>query len=47
MFLAVKKIADKFDVTMSISKIAKRQIHRTTVQTNNPEEYFHILIFIP
>ncbi|KAL4090337.1 hypothetical protein QTP88_025196 [Uroleucon formosanum] len=47
IFLAAKKIADKFNVTMTIPRIDKRQVHRINVQTNNPEEYFRISVFIP
>lgn len=47
LFLAAKKIAEKFNVIMSIPRINKRQVHRTNVTTNNPEEYFRISIFIP
>ncbi|CAI6358376.1 unnamed protein product [Macrosiphum euphorbiae] len=47
IFLAAKKIADKFNVTMTIPRINKRQVHRINVQTNNPEEYFRISVFIP
>ncbi|CAI6353633.1 unnamed protein product [Macrosiphum euphorbiae] len=32
---------------MTIPRINKRQVHRINVQTNNPEEYFHISVFIP
>lgn len=41
IFLAAKKIADKFNVTMSIPRINEKQVHRINVQTNNPEEYFN------
>lgn len=49
IFLAAKKIADKFNVTMTIPRINKRQVHRINIniQTNNPEEYFRISVFIP
>ncbi|XP_050546161.1 52 kDa repressor of the inhibitor of the protein kinase-like, partial [Daktulosphaira vitifoliae] len=32
---------------MSIPRISKKQVHRINVQTNNPEDYFRILVFIP
>jgi hypothetical protein len=47
IFLAAKKIADKFNVTMKIPRINKRQVHIINVQTNNQEEYFRISVFIP
>eukprot|EP00102_Acyrthosiphon_pisum_P018999 XP_016656209.1 PREDICTED: uncharacterized protein LOC107882414 [Acyrthosiphon pisum] len=47
IFLAVKKIADKFNVLMIILRMNKRQVHRINVQTNNPEEYFRLTVFIP
>ncbi|XP_050544175.1 uncharacterized protein LOC126907131 [Daktulosphaira vitifoliae] len=47
IFSAAEKIADKFNVTMSIPRISKKQVHRINVQTNNPEDYFRISVFIP
>ncbi|KAE9543351.1 hypothetical protein AGLY_003262 [Aphis glycines] len=47
IFLATKKIADKFNVTITIPRINKRQVHRINVQTNDPDEYFRISVFIP
>lgn len=47
IFSAAEKIADKCNVTMSIPRISKKQVYRTNVQTNNPEEYFRISVFIP
>lgn len=41
-FVAAKNIADIFNVTITIPRINKRQVHRINVQTNDPEEYFRI-----
>jgi hypothetical protein len=46
-FLAAKKIADKFNVKMTIPKMNKKQIHRINIEINNPVEYFLISVFIP
>ena len=47
IFTAVTKTCEEFDVPIRVPRISKRQQHRNNIQTEDPESYFRISVFIP
>lgn len=47
IFKQVKLLTFKFDIEIKMPRISKRQVNRCNIQTDNPEIYYRVSIFIP
>jgi hypothetical protein len=47
IFERVKSLAKKIDIAINIPRISKRQTNRCNIQTNNPEIFYRVSVFIP
>ncbi|XP_041472075.1 52 kDa repressor of the inhibitor of the protein kinase-like [Lytechinus variegatus] len=47
IFLRATKTCDAIGVTINLPRLAGRQAQRCNVQTNSPEEFFRIAVFLP
>uniref|UniRef100_A0A2S2QAK7 Zinc finger MYM-type protein 1 n=1 Tax=Sipha flava TaxID=143950 RepID=A0A2S2QAK7_9HEMI len=46
IFERVKSLAEKIDIAINIPRISKRQTNRCNIQTNDPEIFYRVSVFI-
>lgn len=47
IFKRVKSLAEKIDIAINMLRISKRQTNRCNIQTNDPEIFYRVSVFIP
>lgn len=47
LFNTASQLAAEIEVSISIPRIIKRQVHRNNYNARSPEEYYKLSVFIP
>jgi len=47
IFERVKSLAEKIDIVINMPRISKRQTNRGNIQTDDPEIFYRVSVFIP